>query len=31
MTAKLDATKSHALGWRAKRSLKDYIQNITHG
>ena len=25
MTAKLDATKAYALGWRAKRSLTDYI------
>ncbi len=28
MSAKLDATKSHALGWRAKRRVADYIQTI---
>ncbi len=31
MTAKLDAAKSHALGWRAKRSLRDYIAESIHG
>lgn len=29
MTAKLDATKSHALGWRAARRLPDYIRERT--
>jgi UDP-glucose 4-epimerase len=28
MGAWLDATKSQALGWRAKRNLKDYIETI---
>ncbi len=28
MGAKLDVTKSHALGWRAKRQVTDYIQSI---
>ena len=31
MTAKLDVTKSHALGWRATRTLPDYIDRILHG
>ncbi len=35
MTAKLDATKAHALGWKAQRSLVDYITQAkeisTHG
>lgn len=31
MTAKLDATKSHALGWRATRTLTDYIRSIAQG
>jgi UDP-glucose 4-epimerase len=31
MTSKLDATKSHALGWKSSRLLSDYIQSITHG
>jgi UDP-glucose 4-epimerase len=31
MTAKLDATKSHALGWKARRTLADYIKSFTHG
>lgn len=26
MTAKLDTTKSNALGWRAKRSIRDYVE-----
>jgi UDP-glucose 4-epimerase len=26
MTAKLDATKSHAIGWRAKRDVAEYIR-----
>lgn len=30
MGAKLDATKSHALGWKAKRSLPNYIKNCMH-
>lgn len=29
MTAKLDATKSHALGWEAKRQLPDYIREVS--
>jgi UDP-glucose 4-epimerase len=29
MSAKLDATKSRALGWRAGRRLADYIREIT--
>lgn len=28
MNATLDATKSHAIGWRATRKLKDYIAEI---
>lgn len=28
MTAKLDATKSQALGWKASRSLRDYIATV---
>lgn len=28
MSAKLDATKSHALGWRASRKLTDYINAV---
>jgi UDP-glucose 4-epimerase len=28
MSAKLDATKSHGIGWRAKRRLADYIAGI---
>lgn len=28
MTAKLDPTKSHALGWRAKHDVSDYIKDI---
>jgi UDP-glucose 4-epimerase len=28
MTAKLDATKSQALGWKASRSLRDYIAAV---
>ncbi len=28
MTAKLDVTKSHAIGWRAEKDIKDYIQQI---
>jgi len=28
MSAKLDASKSKALGWSAKRKVKDYINNI---
>ncbi|MDB4992525.1 MAG: ADP-L-glycero-D-manno-heptose-6-epimerase [Parcubacteria group bacterium] len=31
MTAKLDTTKSHALGWRASRALSDYITTTRHG
>jgi UDP-glucose 4-epimerase len=31
MGAKLDATKSHALGWRALRALPEYISTIIHG
>lgn len=29
MRATLDATKSHALGWRATRRLADYIKSVT--
>jgi UDP-glucose 4-epimerase len=29
MSAKLDATKSHALGWRAKKRVEDYIRAAT--
>lgn len=29
MSARLDASKSHMLGWYAKRSIVDYIRNIT--
>jgi UDP-glucose 4-epimerase len=28
MGAKLDVTKSHALGWRAKRWVADYIRSV---
>lgn len=28
MGAKLDVTKSHALGWRARRHVADYIQGV---
>jgi UDP-glucose 4-epimerase len=28
MIAKLDVTKSHELGWRAKRRLSEYIRNV---
>lgn len=28
MTSKLDTTRSHALGWRAKRNVKEYIDSI---
>ncbi len=28
MSAKLDATKSHALGWRAKNRVEDYIRSV---
>ena len=28
MGAKLDVTKSHALGWRAKRRVSDYIEGV---
>jgi len=28
MEAKLDVTKSHALGWRAKRRVADYIESV---
>lgn len=28
MSAKLDATKSHTLGWQARRRVDDYIQDI---
>ncbi len=31
MTSELDATKSHALGWKAVCTLPEYIQSITHG
>lgn len=31
MTAKLDATKSHALGWNAQRKLSSYIAGIVEG
>ncbi len=29
MTAKLDITKSQALGWQAKRSVRDYIAEVS--
>jgi UDP-glucose 4-epimerase len=29
MTAKLDVTKSQALGWEAKRSVRDYIAEVS--
>lgn len=28
MAAKLDVTKSHALGWRAQRRIEDYIREV---
>ena len=28
MQSSLDATKSHAIGWRAKRSIREYIESI---
>jgi len=31
MSASLDATKSHAIGWKAAHSLKDYINDVMHG
>jgi UDP-glucose 4-epimerase len=31
MTAKLDVTKSHALGWAATRSVRDYIAEFVSG
>jgi nucleoside-diphosphate-sugar epimerase len=29
MGAKLDVTKSQALGWRAEKLLEDYIRDVT--
>lgn len=29
MTSTLDASKAHALGWKAKRMLADYIRNVS--
>ncbi len=29
MGAKLDVTKSHALGWRAHRRVSDYIEDVS--
>ena len=31
MTAKLDVTKSNALGWSASKSVRDYIAQIVAG
>ena len=31
MTAKLDVTKSNALGWSATNSVRDYIAGIVAG
>jgi len=31
MGAKLDVTKSHALGWRASKKVTDYIRSLSYG